>query len=168
MCGAVDFVGISLPRCSGSAPRLLGRVRRLLRLGSSERFVGDVWSGSRGGFVGMGSVVPLARLEWRVMFIQKMHRCIVMFVCVTVTCCVVQCLVEFRILSRFHVFHCLKLPKPFQLTAYAMEVGVPVPILCKQRLSFTSFSKNLSKILFLFLCLLFFSFRFWFERFFCN
>ena len=40
MCGVVDFVGITLPRCLGSAPRLLGRVRLLLRSGSSERSVG--------------------------------------------------------------------------------------------------------------------------------
>ena len=37
VCGVVDFVAISLPRCLGSAPRLLGRVRLLLRLGNSKR-----------------------------------------------------------------------------------------------------------------------------------
>ena len=45
--------GISRPRCLGIAPRLLERVRLLLRLGSSERSV-----------VGMLSVVLIARLEW--------------------------------------------------------------------------------------------------------
>jgi hypothetical protein len=48
VCGVVDFVGISPPRCLGSAPRLLGRVRLLLHLGSSERSCGDVLSGSEG------------------------------------------------------------------------------------------------------------------------
>ena len=38
--------GISLPRCLGSVPRLLGRVRLLLRLGSFECFLGDDWNGA--------------------------------------------------------------------------------------------------------------------------
>ena len=37
VCGVEGFVAISLPRCLGSAPRLLGRVRLLPRLGSCER-----------------------------------------------------------------------------------------------------------------------------------
>ena len=86
---ALYGVGISRPRCLvGSALRLLGRVRLLLRLRSSERSVGTFGAGSLCGFVGILSVVPSARLEWfpyaylQRIFIKQMHKCIVMFVCV--------------------------------------------------------------------------------------
>ena len=77
---ALYGVGISRPRCLGSAPRLLGRVRLLLRLRSSGRSVGTFGAGSLCGFVGILSVVPSARLEWfpcaylQLIFIKQMHK----------------------------------------------------------------------------------------------
>ena len=74
VCGVVDFVGISLPRCLGSAPKLLGRVRRLLRLGSSERFVGDVRRGPEPVSSACVQWFPWRVWSGVVMFIQKVHQ----------------------------------------------------------------------------------------------
>ena len=55
VCGVVDFVGISLPRWLGSAPRLLDRVRLLLRLGNSDRSLGTFGAGVPWNFLsGLG------------------------------------------------------------------------------------------------------------------
>ena len=79
-CGVVDFVGISLPRCLGSAPRLLGRVQPLLRLGSSERSGRTFGAGSLGTLSAVWESGVYACFQ--LIFTHKMHKCIVMFVCV--------------------------------------------------------------------------------------
>ena len=116
MCGVVDFVGISLPRCLGSAPRLLGRVRLLLRLGSSERPVGTPEALSSAGL----QWFPLhGCLEFCILaaYVLSLRcTCIVVSVCGMVTFCVLQCLALQPVsVCLYHGFSflVLKLPIPF-------------------------------------------------------
>ena len=114
VCGVVDFVGISLPKCLGSAPRLLGRIRLLLRLGSSERSVGTFWVSSAcfSGSLCTG-VWSFAYLQ--LMLIHKMY----LSICVMVTCpwcCVLQYFALRPVSVCFYLgfsLLVLKLPKPF-------------------------------------------------------
>ena len=57
VCGVVDFMGVSLLKVLGSAPRLPGKVRQLLRLRSFERSVGTFGAGGP-------SAVSSACFQW--------------------------------------------------------------------------------------------------------
>ena len=116
VCGVVDFVEISLPRCLGSAQRLLGRVRLLLRLGSSERPVGTPEALSSAGF----QWFPLhGCLEFCILaaYVLSLRcTCIVVSVCGMVTFCVLQCLAMQPVSVCFYhgfSFLVLKLPISF-------------------------------------------------------